>query len=140
MFELRDYLKTGESYEINKSVDVEDTVGNQSVYLNQLLSTSACVDIFVGACTRIADRKLPEGFITVGFNIDITHLAPTLLGTSVTFSARLRNISGNRLYFDLSARDNQGKILEGTFERVVVSRVALMDKASARAGKKGDTL
>lgn len=133
IFDLKEYFKPGESREINKTVEVEDTVGNHSVHLNQLLSTSACTDIFVQACTELVADRLPEGFITIGYNINITHLAPTLLGTSVSFKARLAEISGNRLYFELSARDGKGKVLDGSFERVVVNRITLMDKAEERA-------
>lgn len=133
MLNVEDYLRPGETREINKTVEVEDTVGNHSVYLNQLLSTSACADIFVKACTDLVSEKLPEGYITIGYNINITHLAPTMLGTSVTFKVRLSEISGNRLYFELAAKDSKGKILDGSFERVVVNRIALMDKAEERA-------
>jgi len=138
MFDLDEILRIGESYEINKAIEVEDTVGNQSVYLNRLLSTSACVDTFVKAATEITDGLLPEGFITIGRSINITHEAPSLLGTSVTFKATLSRIEGNKLTFDISAYDMIGEILLGTFERAVVNRIALTDKAEARARKLRD--
>jgi predicted thioesterase len=138
MFDLGELLKTGESCEINKVIEMDDTVGNQSVYLNQLLSTSSCVETFVKAANRITERSLPEGFITIGYSITITHEEPSLLGTSVTFRTVLKEIEGNRLVFDISARDALGEILRGTFERAVVNRVALMDKATERAEKLRD--
>lgn len=138
MFDLKQILKPGESYEINKTIEMDDTVGNQSVYLNQLLSTSACVDTFVNAATKVTDRNLPEGFITIGHSITVTHHAPSLLGTSVTFRVVLRSIEGNKIIFDISARDAIGEILTGTFERAVVNRIALMDKATERAEKLRD--
>lgn len=138
MFDLNGILSVGESFEINRTIEVDDTVGNQSVYLNRLLSTSACVDTFVKAATEITDGLLPEGFITIGHSITITHEAPSLLGTSITFRVLLRRIEGNKLFFDISAYDAMGEILTGNFERAVVNRIALMDKAEARARKLRD--
>ena len=133
MFDLKEILKPGESYEVNKVIEMDDTVGNQSVYLNQLLSTSACVETFVKASTKVTDKYLPEGFITIGRSLTITHDEPSLLGTNVTFRVVLRSIEGNKVLFDISARDALGEILTGTFERAVVNRIALMDKATERA-------
>lgn len=135
MFDLRELFTLGETVEINKVVEMDDTVGNKSVYLNQLLSTSACVETFITACNRITEKYLPEGFIAIGHSVDITHVAPTLLGSSITYKVTLREISANKLIFQLEAWDGMGEVLYGRFERAVVNHSALMDKAVERAGQ-----
>ena len=135
MFDLRELFRIGETCEINKVVEVDDTVGNKSIHLNQLLSTSSCVETFITACNTITDKALPEGFITIGHSVEITHVAPTLLGSSITYKATLREISANKLIFHLEAWDGVGEVLYGNFERAVVNHMALMDKAVERANR-----
>lgn len=132
MQDMLAFAKPGLYKEVHKTVDIDDTVGNISPYLTKLLSTSACMEAFVRASIAVIDPQLPEGYITVGKTMEITHEAPTLLGTGVSFRVTLREVSGNRLFFDLEASDSMGIICRGRHERAVVNSMVLMDKAVER--------
>lgn len=135
MLEILAFATPGLAHEIHKKVEIDDTVGDVSPYLNKLLSTSACIKCFVRAAIEVIDPHLPEGYITVGRTIEITHEAPSLLGAGVSFRATLREVSGNRLVFDLEGRDGLGVICRGSHERAVVNCIGLMDKALERIEK-----
>ena len=74
----------------------------------QLLSTVSCVKTFIKAATKATDHHLPDVYLTVGRSIPIDHEAPSYLGTTVTFRAKLTRIEGNKLFYELSAWDHQG--------------------------------
>jgi predicted thioesterase len=133
MLDVAQYLAEGKTAEIRKMVTVEDTVGNSSPYLTQLLSTSACVELMVRATMEAVEGDLPEGYITVGKSLWITHSVPTLMGTAITVRATLSEISGNRLIVDVVGNDSLGEIFTGRTERVVVNRLGLIDRATERA-------
>jgi predicted thioesterase len=133
MLNLSEILKPGISAEVKKTVELEDTVGNSSPYLNQYLSTSACASLAVQAAMAVTENLLPEGYISVGRRIDLEHEVPAMLGTTVTVRATLKEIRGNRLIFDVSATDALGFIFRGVNERVVVNRLGLDEKGTERA-------
>lgn len=135
MREMLAFATPGLTKEVHKTVEIDDTVGNISPYLTKLLSTSACIEAFVRAAIEVIDPNLPEGYITVGRSMEITHEAPTLLGSGVSFRVTLRAVTGNRIFFDLEASDSMGVICRGRHERAVVNSVLLMDKAMERLGK-----
>ncbi|WP_024821238.1 MULTISPECIES: thioesterase family protein [Aminobacterium] len=135
MFDVRNILTPGLFATVKKTVEVDDTVGNKNVHLNQLLSTSSCVQSIIEACMKTVDHLLPEGYISIGKSIEVVHEATAMLGVSLEFKATLAEIEGNRLLFQISANDALGIILTATHERVVVNHMALMDRAIERAQK-----
>ena len=82
----------------------------------------------------MVDRFLPEGTISVGQKVEITHTAPSLLGVHVHYRIVLTGIDGNHLHFTFVGWDGLGEVCHGRHERVVVSREALVRKAQERAG------
>ena len=57
---------------------------------------------------------------TVGLDLDVRHLAPTPVGHTVTCSARLIQIEGARLTFQLEARDEMELIARGMHKLQVI--------------------
>ena len=133
MINLNDYLTPGFSHEFKETVTSEESVGNFSPKLDQLLATSACVKAFIRAAIETTDKYLPEGYITVGQSIEISHEAPSYIGTTVNFKATLYSISGNKIYYELVAWDHMGTVATGKHTRAVVNWALLMDGARERA-------
>ncbi|NLK18197.1 MAG: thioesterase [Synergistaceae bacterium] len=133
MLNLNELLETGLSAEIKKTVDIDDAAGHSSPYLGQYLSTSACAALAVQAAMKATENLLPEGYLSVGWRIEIEHDAPAMMGTTVTVRATLREIRGNRLIFDIAASDALGAVFRAVNERVVVNRLGLEDRAEKRA-------
>ncbi len=76
------------------------------------------------ACgASIADR-LPQGYVSVGMEVNVRHVAATPVGRTVRVTSRVRQIDGNSVLFDVEARDGERKIGEGTHRRGVVNEVA----------------
>ena len=133
MIDLKDYLAPGHSHEYKLTVTSEEAVGNFSPKLDQLLATSACVKAFIRAAIEATDQYLPEGYITVGQSIEISHEVPSYIGTTVNFKAAIRDIDRNKINYDLLAWDHMGTVATGKHTRAVVDWALLMDGARERA-------
>ncbi|MDR7868633.1 MAG: hypothetical protein RIN56_17690 [Sporomusaceae bacterium] len=133
MINLNDYLAPGIEAVVQKTVRDADTAAHHgSGALACLLATPAYVDLMIHAAVQAVEKRLPEGFITVGRYMEFTHDAPTGAGMSVTVKAVLSQVDGNRLLFDITACDELGVIGSGRHERAVVNRDQLMQKAKER--------
>ncbi|MEX2245055.1 MAG: thioesterase family protein [Dehalococcoidia bacterium] len=86
-----------------------------------MYSTPAMVQLIEGTCVRLMSRYVDEGQQSVGFRVDIRHLAPTVIGKQVTAKVALREVNGRRYVFDVEVHNEDGvKIGEGMHERAVV--------------------
>lgn len=86
-----------------------------------------------GAAAELAQKELQEGWTTVGSQITIEHLCPTVTGVKVEATATLTEVDGRMYRFTLEARDNAGVIARGTHERVSVEKERFFAKAQARS-------
>ncbi len=76
----------------------------------------------------VADQLRPEQ-TTVGMRVQIDHLAPTSVGSSVAAEASLEKVEGRRLTFTVSVSDHCGLVAAGKVTRVVVETERFLDKA-----------
>jgi predicted thioesterase len=87
----------------------------------RLFSTPAMIGLMEGTCVQFLTPYMDAGEQTVGFRVDVKHLAPTKIGQKVTARVTLTEIKGRRLLFTVEAFNEDGtKIGEGTHERAVI--------------------
>jgi predicted thioesterase len=79
------------------------------------------------SCAAVEGHLAPEE-TTVGLRVELTHLAPTGVGSRVRAEATLERCEGRRLVFAVSAFDDGGLVAAGKVTRVVVSRSEFLDK------------
>jgi fluoroacetyl-CoA thioesterase len=108
-----------------------DRFGNRGV---QVLATPMLVSYFELAAHQLAMRALGPGQGTVGFHVDIRHLAATPIGQRVTFRATLTDVDGRRLVFRVEADDEQERVGEGTHVRFVVDMERFMGRIAGKGG------
>jgi len=65
-------------------------------------------------------RYLPEGWITVGVEVDVKHLAATPIGATVTTRAEVIEVRDHTIKFVVEAHDGFEKIGEGFHVRAPV--------------------
>src|SRR5215813_8347000 len=65
-------------------------------------------------------RYLPEGWITVGVEVDVKHLAATPVGATVTTRAEVIEVRDHTIKFAVGAHDGFEKIGEGFHVRAPV--------------------
>jgi len=97
-----------------------------------VFGTPAMVALMEEASINTVDKDLPEGFATVGIELNIKHIAATPKGMNITASAELIEIDGKRLVFKVEAFDEVEKIGDGTHQRFIIE----LDKFKHRAQNK----
>lgn len=86
-----------------------------------MYSTPSMVSLIEMTCVRLITRYVDEGEQSVGYRVDIKHLAPTVIGKKVTAKVTLREVNGRRFIFDTDVTGEDGvKIGEGTHERALI--------------------
>jgi predicted thioesterase len=86
-----------------------------------MYSTPSMVSLIEMTCVRLITRYVDEGEQSVGFRVDIRHLAPTVIGKKVTAKVTLREINGRRFTFDAVVTNEDGVTIgEGTHERALI--------------------
>jgi fluoroacetyl-CoA thioesterase len=66
-------------------------------------------------------RHLPAGFVSVGMDVKIRHLAATPVGHAVRATARVLKIDRKSVVFEVEAWDGDRKIGDGTHRRGAVN-------------------
>lgn len=86
-----------------------------------MFSTPAMVQLIEGTCLRLLSRYFEPGEQSVGYRVNIRHLAPTVIGKQVTAKVSLREINGRRYTFDIECINEDGvKIGDGEHERAAI--------------------
>jgi fluoroacetyl-CoA thioesterase len=86
-----------------------------------MYSTPSMISLIEGTCVRLITRYVDSGEQSVGFRVDVKHLAPTAIGKQVTARVTLRELNGRRCIFDVEVHNEEGiRIGEGLHERAVI--------------------
>ena len=86
-----------------------------------MFSTPSMIQLIEGTCLSLMSKYFDEGEQSVGFHVDVYHLAPTVVGKKVTSTATLNKVDGRKYTFDVVCTNEDGvKIGEGTHERAVI--------------------
>ncbi len=64
---------------------------------------------------------MPEGFVTVGTEVDIRHLAATPVGHRVRTTARVTAVERKVIRFEVEAFDGERRIGEGRHARGLIN-------------------
>ena len=93
-----------------------------------VLSTPRIVALCEEAAVAAVAGHLGADETTVSMRVQLDHLAPSAVGSTVTASAKLEKVEGRRLKFSVSVTDARGLVAAGKVTRVVVERDRFMDK------------
>lgn len=123
----------GQVRKISHTVEEKDTA---SQWGNELLVLATPVLLWLSeiAAMGVFDESLPEGWMSLGLSHDSRHIAPTPLGETITISAELTAIGHNKLFYRVSATDENGLILNGQHVRAVVPVEAFKKHVASRSG------
>lgn len=121
-------LKKGLTYKSTTTVSNENSAltmgsGNLSVF-----ATPAMVALMENAAMLAVADVLPEGFTTVGSEMNVQHIKPSPVGAKITAIALLTAVEGRKLTFDVSAYDGEEQIGAGVHVRFMVDIERFMNK------------
>ena len=86
-----------------------------------MYSTPSMVAHFEGLCLNMLQRHLDAGETSVGYRVDVKHIAPTPIGMKVTVKGMVKEVDGRKCLFEVEAYNETGaRIGEGLHERRVI--------------------
>ena len=131
---MKESLRPGVSRVSRIEVDRDRTIGFMGEE-GRVYGTPYLVRDIETTCRQLILDHADAGEDSVGTDIAIKHLAPTLLGMSVDIVVTVTMVEGRRIVFDISAKDNVEQISTGTHGRFVVDVKKTIQRLKEKAGK-----
>ena len=100
--------------------------------LPPVLATPVMIMVMENAALNAIKPFLEPGENAVGTRVDVRHVAPTPLGSTVVGHAEVTRVDGRQIEFLVSAHDHLEEIGSGTHERVVVDLARLAGRLHAK--------
>ena len=124
---MKDTLKPGLTHQFKFKIPPTKTVphlypeSEAFQQMPQVLATGYLVGLMEWACIEALRPHLDwPREQSLGTHVNVSHLAATPPGLTVTVDVRLDKIDGRKLSFSISAHDGVDRISEGTHERTVI--------------------
>ena len=118
--DARDFIQIGMSAERTLVVPPERTVGHFVPYMPMVYATPMMILEMEMASADAITVALPEGWVTVGTEVDIRHLAATPVGATVRTTAKVIAVERRVIRFEVEAFDDKRRIGDGRHARGLV--------------------
>ncbi len=99
----------------------------------RVLGTPALLRLAEAACVNALENRLNPGETSVGVEVRLEHLAPSVPGQKMEAVADLNRVEGRKLFFSFVVRDDAGEVARGEHLRVVVERESFLERAARRS-------
>ena len=124
---MKKKLKPGLSYEFNYQVPENKTVPYlfpdipEGREMPAVFATGFMIGLFEFTCIKAINPYIDwPAQQSVGIHVNVSHMAATPPGMTITVKVTLKEIKGKKLSFAIEAFDGVDKISEGTHERFII--------------------
>ena len=83
-------------------------------------STPSMIGLMERAAIEAIQLCLEDGQTSVGYEVNVRHLAPSEIGETVIATAELLDVDRNRLTFNVEAYSGETMIGSGTHKRAII--------------------
>ena len=129
-----DHLKAGLSAETDFVVTREMTIGHFIAGMPLVYATPVMVLHMEMAAGSAIASALPNGFVSVGMEINVRHLAATPVGRGVRAVAQVTGMDAKSVFFTIEAWNDERRIGEGTHRRGIVNLREFEKRFGVREG------
>jgi len=102
-------------------VTKEVTVRHFHDYMPEVYGTPFMIYLMEVAASNAVQPWLPSGWVSVGVDVNIRHLAATPLGRTVTARAKVTKVTEKLIEFEVEAHDGVNLIGKGTHSRAPIN-------------------
>jgi predicted thioesterase len=85
-----------------------------------VLSTPMMISIMEGVCKDLTEKLLPQGYITVGYEVHVKHKAAAPIGTLVKVWCEILEVDGRKILFNVRVTAEDKVIGEGQHRRTII--------------------
>ena len=86
-------------------------------------------------CRELILEHADAGEDSVGMEVAVRHLAPTLMGMTVEVTARVTAAEGRKIIFEVEVKDELDKVGAGSHTRFVVEKAKTFERLKAKAAR-----
>lgn len=101
----------------------------------EVFATARLVALMECSAAKVLTPLIKEGQLSVGVEVNMKHLAPTLTGDSVVSTATFVGMEGKLYKFEIEAKDSGGVVGTCIHTRAIITEDRLMSGANKRVGK-----
>jgi fluoroacetyl-CoA thioesterase len=130
---MSEELKAGLTHEMERQVTEDLSAQKVFLHVPNVYATRAMVGHFEEVCAEMVLPFLGEGEQTVGIGMKFSHIAATPIGMKVRFNAKLVEVDGRKLTFEVEGFDEVEKIGKATHERFIINA----EKFNSKIAEKG---
>jgi fluoroacetyl-CoA thioesterase len=131
---MKPSLQPGASRTSRLVVDTAKTIGFMGEE-GRVYATPYLIGDIEMTCRNLILEHADAGEDSVGMEVAIKHLAPTLPGSTVEIAATVTAIDGRKVSFAVTAKDEIDTISTGTHMRFVVDKAKTVERLKAKAAK-----
>ena len=130
---MSEELKAGLTHEMERQVTEDLSAQKVFPHVPDVYATRAMVGHFEEVCAEMVLPFLGEGEQTVGIGMKFSHIAATPIGMKVRFNAKLVEVDGRKLTFEVEGFDEVEKIGKASHERFIINA----EKFNSKMAEKG---
>ena len=122
-------IEINKEFKENYLVQENNTAKNMGSGDLDVLATPSLVAFMENAAKNYLNIFLTDELGSVGSNININHLAPTLIGKEITVQGKITEIIKEKIIiFSLEAYEEDKKIGDATHTRVIINNEKFLSK------------
>jgi fluoroacetyl-CoA thioesterase len=129
---MSEELKAGLTHEMERQVTEDLSAQKVFPHVPNVYATRAMVGHFEEVCAEMVLPYLGEGEQTVGIGMKFSHIAATPIGMKVRFTAKLVEVEGKKLTFEVEGFDEVEKIGKATHDRFIINAEKFNSKIAAK--------
>jgi predicted thioesterase len=131
---MKPSLRPGASRVNRIKIGRERTIGFMGEEARTYGTPSMILDI-EHTCRELIIEHADAGEDSVGMEVAVKHLAPTLMGMTVEITVRVTAVDGRKIFFETSVKDELDQVGAGTHTRFVVDKAKTFERLKAKAAR-----
>ena len=112
----------------------ERTIGFMGEDARTYATPSMILDI-EHTCRELIIEHADPGEDSVGMEVAVKHLAPTLMGMTAEITVRVVAVDGRKVSFEATVKDELDDVGAGTHTRFVVDKAKTFERLKAKAAR-----
>jgi fluoroacetyl-CoA thioesterase len=131
---MKPSLRPGVSRVNRIPINRERTIGFMGEDARTYATPSMILDI-EHTCRELIIEHADPGEDSVGMEVAVKHLAPTLMGMTVEVTVRVVAVDGRKVVFETAVKDELDNVGAGTHTRFVVDKAKIFERIKAKAAR-----
>jgi fluoroacetyl-CoA thioesterase len=131
---MKPSLRPGASRVNRLTINRERTISFMGEEARTYATPSMILDI-EHTCRELILEHADAGEDSVGMEVAIKHLAPSLMGMAVEITVRVAAVEGRKVTFEVAAKDDLDAISAGSHTRFVVDKAKTFERIKAKAAR-----